>query len=137
VHDHGALKFCKAISSTYDENSTYQKIITQIERKMRILEHHFLKEITVEKAPREIPPPLPPSFPSCESPTTCKDETYKRSRRPSYRIRRQMARRKRTSQQIIFNTIRRKGEQEKDDLLGYVPNKHPNTYPRKFIQNRL
>jgi hypothetical protein len=27
---------------------------------MRILEHHFLKEITVEKAPREIPPPLPP-----------------------------------------------------------------------------
>jgi hypothetical protein len=32
VHDHGALKFCKAISSTYDENSTYQKIITQIEK---------------------------------------------------------------------------------------------------------
>ena len=27
---------------------------------MRILEHHFLKKITVEKAPREIPPPLPP-----------------------------------------------------------------------------
>ena len=103
---------------------------------MRILEHHFLKEITVEKAPRVIPP-SPPSFPSCESPTTCKDETYRGSRRPSYRIRRQMARRKRTSQQIIFNTIRRKGEQEKDDPLGYVPSKHPNTYPRKFIQNRL
>ena len=31
---------------------------------MRILEHHFLKEITVEKAPREIPPPpLPPLLP--------------------------------------------------------------------------
>ena len=72
-----------------------KKIITKKERKMRILEHHFLKEITVEKAPREIPPPpLPPSFPSCESPTTCKDETYRRSRRPSYRIRRQMARKK-------------------------------------------
>ena len=27
---------------------------------MRILEHHFLKEITVEKAPREIPPLSPP-----------------------------------------------------------------------------
>jgi len=26
---------------------------------MRILEHHFLKEITVEKAPREIPPLSP------------------------------------------------------------------------------
>jgi hypothetical protein len=64
VHDHSALKFCKAISSTYDENSTYQKkIITKKERKMRILEHHFLKEITVEKAPREIPPPPPPLLP--------------------------------------------------------------------------
>jgi hypothetical protein len=31
----------------------------------------------------------------------------------------------------------KKGEQEKDDPLGYVPSKHPNTYPRKFIQNRL
>jgi hypothetical protein len=42
-----------------------KKIITQIERKMRILEHHFLKEITVEKAPKEIPPPplSPPLLP--------------------------------------------------------------------------
>jgi hypothetical protein len=28
---------------------------------------------------------------------------------------------------IIFNKIRRKGEQEKDDLLVYIQNKHPNT----------
>jgi hypothetical protein len=33
VHDYSALKFCKAISSTYDENSTYQNIITQQEEK--------------------------------------------------------------------------------------------------------
>ena len=76
---------------------TTKKIITQIKRKMRSLGHHFLKEITVEKAPREIPPLSPPPFPSCESPTTCEDETYRGSRRPSYRIRRQMARKKRTS----------------------------------------
>ncbi len=99
-----------------------------------------MKKVIVEKAPRETPPfpPLfPPPFPSCESPTTCKDETYRGSRRPSYRIRRRMARKKRTSQRIIFNTIRRKGEQEKDDLLVYVPSEHPKTYPRKFIRNRL
>jgi len=68
VHDYSALKFCKAISSTYDENSTYQNIITQKEerKKKRILEHHFVKKVTVEKAPRETPPlspSLPPSFP--------------------------------------------------------------------------
>ena len=91
------------------------------------------------KKPQGDPPPLPPPppFPSCESPTTCKDETYRGSRRPSSRIRRQMARKKRTSQQIIFNKIREKGKQEKDDLLVYVPKKHPNTYPRKIIQNTL
>jgi hypothetical protein len=33
VHDYSALKFCKAISSTYDENSTYQNIMTQQEEK--------------------------------------------------------------------------------------------------------
>jgi len=98
VHDHSALKFCKAISSTYDENSTYQKNYDAKRRKQRILEHHFLKKIKVEKAPRETPPLSPPLLsPSCESATTCKDETYRGSRRPSYRIRRQMARKKRTS----------------------------------------
>ncbi len=93
----------------------------------------------MQKAPRETPPPSspPPPFPSCESPTTCKDETYRGSRRPSSRIRRQMARKKKTSQQIIFNKIRGKGKQEKDDLLVYVPKRHPNTYPRKIIQNTL
>ena len=45
--------------------------------------------------------------------------------------------RKRTSQQIIFDKIRGKGKQEKDDLLVYVPKRHPNTYPRKIIQNTL
>ena len=35
---------------------------------MRILEHHFLKEITVEKAPREIPPLSPSSPPPLPSP---------------------------------------------------------------------
>ena len=104
---------------------------------MRILEHHFLKEITVEKAPREIPPLSPPSFPSCESPTTCKDETYRGSRRPNTRIRRQMARKKKTSQQIIFSKIREKEKEEENDLPAYVPKKHPNTYPRKIIQNTL
>jgi hypothetical protein len=48
-----------------------------------------------------------------------------------------MARKKRTSQQIIFNKIREKGKQEEDDLLVYVPKRHPNTYPRKNIQNTL
>ncbi len=81
--------------------------------------------------------PPPPPLPSCESPTTCKDETYRGSRRPSSRIRRQMARKKRTSQQIIFDKIRGKRKQEKDDLLVYVPKRHPNTYPRKIIQNTL
>jgi hypothetical protein len=33
VHDYSALKFCKAISSTYDENSTYQNVMTQQEEK--------------------------------------------------------------------------------------------------------
>ena len=37
-------------------------------RKMRILEHHFLKKITVEKAPREIPPLSPSSPPPLPSP---------------------------------------------------------------------
>jgi hypothetical protein len=109
-------------------------------REKQIQKHHFLKEIKVEKAPRETPPPLSPStppFPSCESPATCKDETYRGSRRPNSRIRRQMARKKRTSQQIIFNKVREKREQEKDDPLVYIPNEHPNTYPRKFIQNIL
>ena len=49
------------------------------------------------KPPPPLPPLFPPPFPSCESPTTCKDETYRGSRRPNYRIRRQMARKKRTS----------------------------------------
>jgi hypothetical protein len=31
----------------------------------------------------------------------------------------------------------KKGKQGKDKPLIYVPNKHPNTYPRKFIQNTL
>jgi hypothetical protein len=48
-----------------------------------------------------------------------------------------MARKKRTSQQIIFNKIREKGKQEEDDLLVYVTKKHPNTYPRQIIQNAL
>jgi hypothetical protein len=48
-----------------------------------------------------------------------------------------MARKKRTSQQIIFNKIREKGKQEADDLLVYVTKKHPNTYPRQIIQNAL
>jgi hypothetical protein len=48
-----------------------------------------------------------------------------------------MARKKRTSQQIIFDKIRRKGKQEKDDLLVYVPKRQPNTYPRKIVQNTL
>jgi len=92
------------------------------------------------KKPQGRPPPPffpPPPLPSCESPTTCKDETYRGSRRPSPRIRRQMARKKRTSQQIIFNKIREKGKQEEDDLLVYVTKKHPNTYPRQIIQNAL
>ena len=89
----------------------------------------------MQKASREIPPPPPLS--RCDSPTPCRDEAYRRSRRPSPRIRRQMARKKRTSQQIIFNKIREKGKQEEDDLLVYVTKKHPNTYPRQIIQNAL
>ncbi len=38
--------------------------------------------------------PPPPPLPSCESPTPCKDEPYRGSKRPSSRIRRQMARKK-------------------------------------------
>ncbi len=92
------------------------------------------------KKPQGRPPPPffpPPPLPSCESPTTCKDETYRGSRRPSPRNRRQMARKKRTSHQIIFNKIQKKGKQEEDDLLVYVTKKHPNTYPRTIIQNAL
>ncbi len=48
-----------------------------------------------------------------------------------------MARKKRTYQQIILNKIREKGKQEENDLLVYVPIRHPNTYPRKLIQNTL
>jgi hypothetical protein len=48
-----------------------------------------------------------------------------------------MARKKKTSQQIIFNKIREKGQREEDDLLVYVPKRHPNTYPRKITQNTL
>ena len=39
---------------------------------MRILEHHFLKEITVEKAPREIPPLSPPPSPAVNHPPHAK-----------------------------------------------------------------
>jgi hypothetical protein len=61
VHDHSALKLYKAISSTYDVNSTYQKNYNAKRRKKRILEHHLLKEITVEKPQGRPPPPsLPP-----------------------------------------------------------------------------
>jgi hypothetical protein len=31
----------------------------------------------------------------------------------------------------------KKGKQEEDDLLVYVPKRHPNTYPHKHIQNTL
>jgi hypothetical protein len=37
-----------------------------------------------------------------------------------------------------YSTQQQKREiQEKDEQLIYVPHKHPNTYPRKFIQNTL
>ncbi len=65
------------------------------------------------------------------------DKAYRGSRRPSSRIRRQMARKKRTSQQTIFNKIQEKGKQEEDDPLVYVTKRHPNTYPREIIQNTL
>jgi hypothetical protein len=75
VHDHSALKFCKAISSTYDVNSTYQKTYNAKRRKKRILiKHHSLKEIPVEKAPRGTPPPLfsPPPSPAVNHPPHAK-----------------------------------------------------------------
>jgi hypothetical protein len=54
------------------------------------------------KSPQEEPPP------SCESPTPSRDEVYRGSRSPSSRFCRQMARKKRASQQIIFNAITKK-----------------------------
>jgi hypothetical protein len=43
VHDHGALKFCKAISSTYDENSNYHENHNAKKEEKRVLGHYFLK----------------------------------------------------------------------------------------------
>ncbi len=88
-----------------------------------------------KKPPGRPPPPL--LSPAVNHPPHVKDETYRGSRRPNSRIHRQMARKKITSQQIIFNKIWGKGKQEKNDLLAYVPKRHPNTCPRKLIQNTL
>ncbi len=88
-----------------------KKIITKKEKKASFMTPLSEGNGNRKKPQGRPPPPFsPPPLPSCESPTTCKDEIYRGSRRPSYRIRRQMARKKRTSQQIIFNKIREKGK---------------------------
>ena len=99
----------------------------------------FMTLLSEVKESHKKPPPLHPPLvsPSCESSTTRKDETYRRSRRPNSRIRRQMARKKKTSQQIIFNKIREKGKKEENDLPAYITKEHPDTYPRKIIQYTL
>jgi hypothetical protein len=101
-----------------------------------IFKASFFDVKEMKKSPGKSPR-APPTPPRNESHTPRKDETYRGSRRPSPKIRRQMARKKRTSQRIIFNKIREKGKQEADDPLVYVTKKHPNTYPRKIIQNAL
>jgi hypothetical protein len=77
------------------------------------------------QGPPPSPSPPPPRFPSCESSTTCKEETYRGSRRPNTGIRRQMARKKETSQQIIFNNIREKEKKRKKTT--YPPTSQRNT----------
>jgi hypothetical protein len=62
VHDHCALftlKFCKAISSKYDENSTYHERGAQKQFKNLIMSV-YEENRKMQKAPRETPPPSSP-----------------------------------------------------------------------------
>ncbi len=61
MHDHCALltlKFCKAITSTYDENSTYHENVAQKSKLKSFMKSVYEENRKKQKAPRETPPPL-------------------------------------------------------------------------------
>jgi hypothetical protein len=61
VHDHCALftlKFCKAISSTYDENSTYREKKSAKKQFKNLIMSVYEENRKMQKAPRKTPPPL-------------------------------------------------------------------------------
>ena len=62
------------------------------ENNLKILLCQYMRKIENTKRPKGDPPPPPPPPSRCDSPTPCRDEAYRGSRRPSPRIRRQMAR---------------------------------------------
>ncbi len=107
---------------------TTKKFITQKEEKSEFYDTTFWRKCKLKKPPGRPPPLFPPPFPSCESPTTCKDETYRGSRRPSYRIRHQMARKKKKHPNKLYSTKYEKKDSRKRMTYSSTPQRDTPTH---------
>ena len=91
-------------------------------RKQQILEHHFLKKIKVEKAPRETPPPLPPSFPpAVNQPPHAKMKHTGEADAPVPEFAARWRARREHLNKSYSTKYEEQGKKEKNDPLVHVP----------------